>query len=561
MNVIRSRDIWGIFWLLAVSCPRRSIVALVDSLSLCDDWKYLEVVEKSDDNTFTCTGLREQQDVAWLYSGNRMATCPPPPSSCTLRDPSLNTIFRFSRTLTTASNITVLATAAPSLDYFGTTSLTCESTAQESVTCLLDSVYPAENITCKIQFNGETWEVTGWCLVSKVRSTRNKYGCYLYQTQGSQESVRVGSFSMSTEASTPSGYFSGTCNMTSYLPSDGRYSYTVLIMPGKVNVPAVLYGNNEIRKSFNYLYLPACRPKSIPYHNCPLYVREDNSVSCVCSVDDLGSPPGQLKWNNMSSGQLVLPGVKMDQHGVNYVCSLTWNRTVVQSVTYTLLVAYPPTQMSFKLNIASENVVVTEKSPVTMLCQSDGRPTPNMTITDVTNGNRVVHSQPGGNVTLADQRVQTQYDKATVECEDTGEYRCSADNIIGSRYQAVTLFVMCAPRRNPADANYTIPNVEGGKSVTIELIAYPTSLNVTTYFLGPNISSDEQPAKEGIFLVGCNASPPPSYRVICTITVTNVTSDTAGFYKVVVINQAGNVSFAFHALPRNLTGIIFNLQY
>ncbi|PVD27862.1 hypothetical protein C0Q70_13038 [Pomacea canaliculata] len=418
-----------------------SPVALVDSLSLCDDWKYLEVVEKSDDNTFTCTGLREQQDVAWLYSGNRMATCPPPPSSCTLRDPSLNTIFRFSRTLTTASNITVLATAAPSLDYFGTTSLTCESTAQESVTCLLDSV---------------------------------------------------------------------------------------------------------------------CRPKSIPYHNCPLYVREDNSVSCVCSVDDLGSPPGQLKWNNMSSGQLVLPGVKMDQHGVNYVCSLTWNRTVVQSVTYTLLVAYPPTQMSFKLNIASENVVVTEKSPVTMLCQSDGRPTPNMTITDVTNGNRVVHSQPGGNVTLADQRVQTQYDKATVECEDTGEYRCSADNIIGSRYQAVTLFVMCAPRRNPADANYTIPNVEGGKSVTIELIAYPTSLNVTTYFLGPNISSDEQPAKEGIFLVGCNASPPPSYRVICTITVTNVTSDTAGFYKVVVINQAGNVSFAFHALPRNLTGLLFS---
>lgn len=81
------------------------------------------------------------------------------------------------------------------------------------------------------------------------------------------------------------------------------------------------------------------RPKSIPHHNCPLYVKQDNFVSCVCSVDDLGSPPGQLKWNNTSSEQFVLSGVKMDQHGVNYVCSLTWNRTVVQSVTYTLLVA------------------------------------------------------------------------------------------------------------------------------------------------------------------------------------------------------------------------------
>ncbi|XP_025100105.1 uncharacterized protein LOC112567628 [Pomacea canaliculata] len=397
MNFIRNRDIWGTFWLLAFSCPRQSIVALVDSLSLCDDWKYLEVVEKSDDNTFTCTGLREQQDVAWLWSGSLVATCPPPPASCTFSQAAFNTFFRISRASTTASNITVLATASPTLDYFGTTSLRCE-TAQESVTCPLDS--------------------------------------------GSQESVRVGSFSMSTEASTPSGYFSGTCHMTSYLPPDGRYSYTVLIMPGEVNVSAVFYGNNEIR-----------RPKSIPHHNCPLYVKEDNSVSCVCFVNDLGSPPGQLKWNNMSSEQLILPGVKMDQHGVNYVCSLTWNRTVVQSVTYTLLVA-------------------------------------------------------------------------------------------------------CAPRRNPADANYTTPTVEEGKPVTMELIAYPTSVNVTKYFLGPN----EEPAREGVFLVVCNPSPPSSYKMLCTITVTKVTSDTAGFYKVMIINQAGNFSFAVHALPQNIAGLLFSYK-
>lgn len=123
--------------------------------------------------------------------------------------------------------------------------------------------------------------------------------------------------------------------------------------------------------------------------------------------------------------------------------------------------------------------------------------------------------------------------------------------------------IMCysgAPRRNPADANYTTPTVEEGKSVTMELIAYPTSVNVTKYFLGPNIISIGKPAREGIFLVVCNASPSSSYKILCTITVINVTSDTAGFYKVMIINQAGNFSFAFHALPQHITGIIFNFQ-
>lgn len=41
---------------------------------------------------------------------------------------------------------------------------------------------PAEGAKCQVQFSRETWEVTGWCTVSKARSRRNRYGCLVYQT-------------------------------------------------------------------------------------------------------------------------------------------------------------------------------------------------------------------------------------------------------------------------------------------------------------------------------------------------------------------------------------------
>lgn len=43
-------------------------------------------------------------------------------------------------------------------------------------------------------------------------------------------------------------YVNGTCNFSSDLPSDGRYTYSVTIVPGEETVNASFIKSNEIRK-------------------------------------------------------------------------------------------------------------------------------------------------------------------------------------------------------------------------------------------------------------------------------------------------------------------------
>ncbi|XP_025100295.1 uncharacterized protein LOC112567728 isoform X2 [Pomacea canaliculata] len=545
--------------------------AYVTSLELCPVWNYLELKEGRDDNTFTCTGLTDQQEVSWLINNIVLKKCPPVPPSC--HDLAYG-YFNISRTSNEYYDITVLATRISDLSIFSE-NVTCK-TNTEAKLCQLDIIYPAENSTCHIEFSEETWTVTGWCSVPKLKSTRflDKSGCYFHQTsQTAGTTAEVGFYKMNLKPSTQTGYYTGTCNMTSYLPSEGRYSYTVIIMPGQVNVSPTFTGSNEIR-----------RPSGSLTHNCPQYVTEGADLTCQCSVSDLGSPQGRLQWNITGSSQLSLTGLKREQHGENYVCSLMWNKTVQQSLTYTLIVIYKPSKMIFKLNnIANSIVTVAENTTVTLLCQSDGRPAPSLTITDVTNGNRVLQSESAGNITQADQR-QLSYNITAVQCEASGEYRCAANNGVGQMYQSLTLFVKwlgCLgvttvsrawflppwvrekyhfaircfsfagkPRNN--DPNYTSRNITEGKSASFDFIAYPTSVNVTKYYLGQDMNT-EGPAMEGVFKVTCSVSSVYTYTVTCTVNVINVTADTSGYYKLVVSNELGNTSFIFAALPRNIT--------
>lgn len=79
-------------------------------------------------------------------------------------------------------------------------------------------------------------------------------------------------------------------------------------------------------------------PRLKPNHNCPLYSNEGDTISCSCFVSDLGNPPGTLRWNNTSSNQLEYKNLQKSQTGIQSVCTLTWNNTVKQSVSYTLIV-------------------------------------------------------------------------------------------------------------------------------------------------------------------------------------------------------------------------------
>lgn len=96
-------------------------------------------------------------------------------------------------------------------------------------------------------------------------------------------------------------------------------------------------------------------------------------------------------------------------------------------------------------------------------------------------------------------------------------------------------------------------NITEGKSASFDLIAYPTSVNVTKYYLGQDMNT-ERPAMEGVFKVTCSVSSVNTYTVTCTVDVINVTADTSGYYKLVVSNELGNTSFTFAAIPRKITG-------
>lgn len=110
------------------------------------------------------------------------------------------------------------------------------------------------------------------------------------------------------------------------------------------------------------------------------------------------------------------------------------------------------------------------------------------------------------------------------------------------------------PRKSSSDTSFTPPTILVGKSASFELIAYPTSVDVTKYFLGSNICSCETLANDDAFRVDCTPSSQAVYKLTCTVTVMNVTSHTAGLYKAVVSNELGSVALIFEALLRNITG-------
>ncbi|PVD26871.1 hypothetical protein C0Q70_12019 [Pomacea canaliculata] len=308
------------------------------SLSLCAGNVVLECDETRNFNTFTCTGFTAQQTVLskLVYDNQIIAlgSCQPLTGGTSTCIPgALSKAFHLSRTSATASSISALSgTTLSTFSEKG--SLTCTSQeGNDETTCLLDYIYRASGSMCEVYFSTvSTWSVVVNCSINKTRSRRRRYSCQLRQhDQMSGTTVLLPAVQLSVTQTSPDGYVSGVCNITSFLPSEGRYTYEVFITPGNVNVSANFIGSNIIR-----------RPAGSLTHNCPQYVTGAD-LNCQCAVSDLGSPPGTMQWNNTVSSQLSLKGLRTEQHGENYVCSLTWNRTVQQSLTYTLIMTYPTT--------------------------------------------------------------------------------------------------------------------------------------------------------------------------------------------------------------------------
>lgn len=85
-------------------------------------------------------------------------------------------------------------------------------------------------------------------------------------------------------------------------------------------------------------YILSGTPKGYLSHNCPTSVSEYGNLQCACSVTDRGSPQGEIRWQKSSTNELSLNGVLRAQNGNILTCVLTWNRTEIQFLHYTIIV-------------------------------------------------------------------------------------------------------------------------------------------------------------------------------------------------------------------------------
>lgn len=68
-----------------------------------------------------------------------------------------------------------------------------------------------------------------------------------------EPSLLVGNFTMSVKTIVGTNYASGDCQIKIALPPEGKYNYSVTIIPGEVHVIPSFNGSNEIRK-FSILF-------------------------------------------------------------------------------------------------------------------------------------------------------------------------------------------------------------------------------------------------------------------------------------------------------------------
>lgn len=68
--------------------------------------------------------------------------------------------------------------------------------------------------------------------------------------QEASESTFVGSHPMQISSISGTSYKSGNCSFESVFPSEGRYSYRAILVPGGANVSASFVGTDTICKYF-----------------------------------------------------------------------------------------------------------------------------------------------------------------------------------------------------------------------------------------------------------------------------------------------------------------------
>lgn len=91
----------------------------------------------------------------------------------------------------------------------------------------------------------------------------------------------------------------------------------------------------------------------------------------------------------------------------------------------------------------------------------------------------------------------------------------------------------------------TVSTTNSRGEFSFKLTAYPTPVVKKITYLSTNESSDGHPAKENSISVECIGSSLALATVFCTIRVVDITHEDEGFYRLVLSNSLGELSFIF----------------
>ncbi|XP_025102132.1 uncharacterized protein LOC112568838 isoform X2 [Pomacea canaliculata] len=397
---------------------------------------------------------------------------------------------------------------------------------------------------CRASVSSSTWEVTGYCDITKVFSSNNRYDCQWYEIKGSNPYNIPSSFNRSLI--TPGGKLqSGKCSFQTNISHDfpqGRESsrelkYKMYFNPGGtwssiVNVAVV-------------------SPKA-PTLICPAEVMEGSHINCTCNTSNVGEPQGRLLLlfndqlqHTRQYGQKVIflsRDARREDNNARISCRLHWARNMSADRDWTLRVMYPPEMPSLLIDSQTTIKYTTNISnSVYFTCRVGAGNVQSLELLKVTrNGSQILKG-------LSSSYPYFRMQKAG--CGDSGIYYCRAGNKLGqTNSTSVHLNVLCSPKlvngtsTKPKELKVT----EGSQGqLTFEVMSNPApTIDVFSYHQGESVSKEE-PVRADLFTGKCEQNTPDLHLATCTLSTVDAMNKDNGMYNVKVRNSGGSINVPF----------------
>ncbi|XP_025102363.1 uncharacterized protein LOC112568971 isoform X6 [Pomacea canaliculata] len=258
----------------------------------------------------TCGDISSTGDVEWRRGdGVSIGECKADGSCFT----ALYNDYRLSRSAqSTESQLTLV----PDYRRHAGVTVTChDRMGASTASCTLVIKRHSELSECHVTTNPVDWTVSGSCRVQQAFSSDNIYTCTWTRNTGQQT---FGGFDASREL----------CSFTQALPqAGGLYTYSISVSP-----PATTAFSQQ---------LTLVEPGDVTT-TCPQLVISGQNLSCTCQTTNTASPPATVRWEGRDSEKLVKTNVQREDNGTQFTCHVTWAGRVYTSITYTLIVAVEP---------------------------------------------------------------------------------------------------------------------------------------------------------------------------------------------------------------------------